>query len=108
MSVFVSLDCVRYSHVLSHVFYFDEKGVLYRGKGRRVLRQEAGSCRKLLTLELKSAEKVLNGVDSQNPAIQQLILSYGLPVLKTECGWRRWEREMKAKGKTINKKRLRA
>jgi len=97
MSVFVDLKSVRYSSLNSSYFYFDDKGLLYRGKGRRVVKQDAGTFSKYLTLEMKTAEKVLNGIDSQNPDIQKLILSYGLPILKQECGWERQRREQKKK-----------
>jgi hypothetical protein len=93
VSVFVDLKAVRYSSPTSNYYYFEDKGLLYRGQGKRVIKQNAGTFSKFLTLEMRSAERVLSGVDSQNPNIQAVILSYGLPILKQECGWERQRKE---------------
>ena len=94
MTIFVDLKSVRYNHHRTNYYYFDDKGVLYRGKSKRVFVHGMGSA-KYLTLEMQTAEKVEHGFDWQNEEIKKLILNYGLPILPSPSGWREWEKKHK-------------
>lgn len=79
-NLFVRDSAIRYEGGNSSFFYFEDKGVLFKGKGCRAFIKGFGNL-KVRGVELKTIEQVKFGRVSQNTAIQKLILSYGLPIL---------------------------